>query len=154
MMRQIERERPPNRLVCLGAFEILPHSRSYTALPYTWTQELGEVDVVVPVPKGTRGKDLSVVIQKKKLSVGLKGQEKILDGELCKNVKVDDSTWTLRKLRNSVFTIHADTDVVLQRITNSSLYTWKKSITRNGGRTFSPTIPRSIRRRSNRQIAN
>ncbi|KAJ7706236.1 putative nudC protein [Mycena rosella] len=65
------------------------------ALPYTWTQELGEVDVVVPVPKGTRGKDLVVVVQKKKLSVGLKGQDKILDGELCKEIKVEDSTWTL-----------------------------------------------------------
>lgn len=54
------------------------------------------MDIVVPVPKGTRGKDLSVVIQKKKFSVGLKGQDKILDGELCKEIKVDDSTWTLR----------------------------------------------------------
>jgi CS domain len=65
-------------------------------LPYTWRQELGEVDVVVPVPKGTRAKDLQVVLQKKKLSVGLKGQDKILDGELCKEIKVGDSTWTLR----------------------------------------------------------
>ncbi|KAJ7038255.1 nuclear movement protein nudC [Mycena alexandri] len=65
------------------------------ALPYQWTQELGELDVVVPVPKGTRGKDLVVVIQKKKLSVGLKGQDKILEGELCKEIKVEDSTWTL-----------------------------------------------------------
>ncbi|KAJ6621689.1 nuclear movement protein nudC [Mycena sp. CBHHK59/15] len=65
------------------------------ALPYTWSQELGELDVVVPVPKGTRGKDLIVVIQKKKMSLGLKGQDKILDGELCKEIKVEDSTWTL-----------------------------------------------------------
>ncbi|KAH7925217.1 nuclear movement protein nudC [Leucogyrophana mollusca] len=66
------------------------------ALPYTWRQELGEVDIVVPVPKGTRGRDLAVVIQKKKLSVGLKGQaDKILEGELCKEIKVDDSTWNL-----------------------------------------------------------
>ncbi|KAH7883533.1 nuclear movement protein nudC [Phlebopus sp. FC_14] len=65
------------------------------ALPYTWRQELGEVDVVVPVPKGTRAKDLAVLIQKKKLSVGLKGKDKIVEGELCKEIKVDDSTWTL-----------------------------------------------------------
>ncbi|KAH9937011.1 nuclear movement protein nudC [Fomitopsis serialis] len=65
------------------------------ALPYKWRQELGEVDVVVPVPKGTRGKELNVVIQKKKLSVGLKGKEPIVAGELCKEIKVDDSTWTL-----------------------------------------------------------
>ncbi|GBE78007.1 nuclear movement protein nudC [Sparassis latifolia] len=62
-------------------------------LPYTWKQELGEVDIVVPVPKGTRGRDLSVVIQKKKLSVGLKGKDKIMEGELCKDIKVEESTW-------------------------------------------------------------
>lgn len=57
---------------------------------------LGEVDVHVPVPKGTRGRDLAVVIQKKKLSLGLKGaKDKILEGELCKEIKVEDSTWTL-----------------------------------------------------------
>ena len=70
---------------------------TFTALPYSWTQELGEVDVTVPVPKGTRGKQLNVVIQKKKLVVGLKGEEPILSGELCKEIKVEDSTWTLRK---------------------------------------------------------
>ncbi|KJA29424.1 hypothetical protein HYPSUDRAFT_32877 [Hypholoma sublateritium FD-334 SS-4] len=66
------------------------------ALPYTWTQELGEVDVIIPVPQGTRGKDLTVVIGKKKLSVGLKNTEPIISGELCKEVKVEDSTWTIQ----------------------------------------------------------
>lgn len=60
-----------------------------------WTQQLGDVDITVQVPKGTRARDLSVVIQKKKLSVGLKGKEPILAGELCKEIKLDDSTWTL-----------------------------------------------------------
>lgn len=68
-----------------------------TALPYSWTQELGELDVTVPVPQGTRGKDLAIVIDKKKLSVGLKGREPIMSGELCKEIKVEDSTWTVRK---------------------------------------------------------
>ena len=36
------------------------------------------------------------MIAKKKLSVGLKGKDKILDGELCQEVKLDDSTWTIR----------------------------------------------------------
>ncbi|EPT03855.1 hypothetical protein FOMPIDRAFT_1022049 [Fomitopsis schrenkii] len=65
------------------------------ALPYKWKQELGEVDIVVPVPKGTRGRDLNVVIQKKKLSVGLKGKEPIMTGELCREIKVEESTWTI-----------------------------------------------------------
>lgn len=49
----------------------------------------------MPVPKGTRARDLNVVIQKKKLSVGLKGKEPIMAGELCKEIKMEDSTWTL-----------------------------------------------------------
>ncbi|KAJ7596980.1 HSP20-like chaperone [Mycena floridula] len=75
-------------------------------LPYSWTQELGELDIVVPVPKGTRAKDLNVVLQKKKLSLGLKGQDKILDGELCKEIKVDDSTWTIQD--NEAVHIHLE----------------------------------------------
>ncbi|KAF8078678.1 nuclear movement protein nudC [Lyophyllum atratum] len=65
------------------------------ALPYKWTQELAELDINISVPKGTRAKDLVVTIGKKKLSVGLKGQEKILDGELCQEIKIEESTWTL-----------------------------------------------------------
>ncbi|TFK57064.1 CS-domain-containing protein [Heliocybe sulcata] len=70
-------------------------TKEQAALPYTWKQELGDVDVVVPVPKGTRGRDLNVTIAKKKLAVGLKGKDRIMDGELCKEIKVEDSTWTL-----------------------------------------------------------
>lgn len=65
------------------------------ALPYSWRQELVDVDLIVPIPKGTRAKGLDVVIAKKKLKVGLKGQEPILEGELSKEIKVDDSTWTI-----------------------------------------------------------
>ncbi|PVF94480.1 putative nudC protein [Serendipita vermifera] len=64
-------------------------------LPYSWTQQLGDVDVVVPVPAGTRGRDLAVTITKKKLSVGLKGKEPIMAGDLCQDIKVEESTWTL-----------------------------------------------------------
>jgi hypothetical protein len=66
------------------------------ALPYTWSQELGDVDITVPVPKGTRSRDLSIIIEKKRLSVGLKGREPIMAGELAKEIKVEDSTWTLQ----------------------------------------------------------
>ncbi|TFK77151.1 nuclear movement protein nudC [Pluteus cervinus] len=64
-------------------------------LPYKWVQELGEVDITVPVPKGTRARDLAIVIQKKKLSVGFKGKDKIMEGELCKEIKIDESTWSV-----------------------------------------------------------
>lgn len=75
----------------------------FKALPYTWKQQLADVDIEVPVPKGTRGKQLNVVIQKKKLSVGLKGEEPIMSGELCKEIKVEDSTWTIGECPNYVY---------------------------------------------------
>ncbi|KIY46144.1 nuclear movement protein nudC [Fistulina hepatica ATCC 64428] len=75
-------------------------------LPYKWTQELGEVDLTVPVPKGTRAKNLNVVIQRKKLTVGLKSRPLILDGELCQLIKVDDSTWTIED--NEIVLIHLE----------------------------------------------
>jgi len=65
------------------------------ALPYQWRQTIGDVDVMVPVPKGTRGRDLIVEIKKLRLKVCLKGQEPIIDGDLPKAVQVDECTWTL-----------------------------------------------------------
>ncbi|KAI1300400.1 hypothetical protein EDD11_006206 [Mortierella claussenii] len=65
------------------------------ALPYKWRQSLVDVDVSVQVPKGTRSKDLIVDLKKKSLKVGLRGQAPIIEGTLFKEIKVDDSTWTL-----------------------------------------------------------
>jgi hypothetical protein len=68
---------------------------SYPALPYRWRQTLQELTVTVPVPAGTKSRDLTVEIKKTRLKVGLKGKEPIIDDELCQGIKVDDSTWTL-----------------------------------------------------------
>jgi len=76
------------------------------ALPYSWTQELGEIDITIPVAQGTRGADLAVVLQKKKLRLGLKGHDPILEGELCKEIKVEDSTWTIQD--NKIVLIHLE----------------------------------------------
>ncbi|KAI9024740.1 nuclear movement protein nudC [Hyaloraphidium curvatum] len=65
------------------------------ALPYRWRQTLGDVDIVVPVPKGTKGKEVTVEIKKTKLKVGFKGKEPIMEGELCKPVNVDECTWLI-----------------------------------------------------------
>ncbi|CAE6524283.1 unnamed protein product [Rhizoctonia solani] len=64
-------------------------------LPYRWKQELGDLDITVPLPKGTRARDLVVKILKKKLSAGLKGKEPILEGDLCQEIKMEESTWTV-----------------------------------------------------------
>ena len=39
-------------------------------LSYRWSQDLANVTVNVDLPKGTRSKDLDVVMEKRKLKVG------------------------------------------------------------------------------------
>lgn len=54
-----------------------------------------DVDIEVIVPKGTRARDVAVDIGRKKLSIGLKNQEPVMSGELCREIKIEDSTWTI-----------------------------------------------------------
>ncbi|KAF5312306.1 hypothetical protein D9619_003520 [Psilocybe cf. subviscida] len=92
-------------------------AEAQAGLPYAWTQELGEVDITVPVPQGTRARDLAVVLQKKKLSVGLKGSEPIMSGELCKEIKLEDSTWTVQ-----------DSNTVLVHLEKLNNQTWWENV--------------------------
>ncbi|KAG8092746.1 hypothetical protein GUJ93_ZPchr0012g20879 [Zizania palustris] len=62
---------------------------------YSWTQQLPEVNVTVPVPQGTKSRFVICDIKKDHLKVGLKGQPPIIDGELYKPVKVDDCFWSI-----------------------------------------------------------
>lgn len=64
---------------------------------YTWTQTLEELCITVPLPNGTRGRDLVVNMAKKHLKVGLKSAspELIIDGPLVKTIICDDSFWTV-----------------------------------------------------------
>jgi CS domain len=58
-------------------------------------QTLEDVSVIVPVPPGTRARDLTVEIRRNRLKVGLKGKEPIISGDLSKDIKEEDSTWTV-----------------------------------------------------------
>ena len=60
----------------------LKEAAEQAALPYAWRQTIADVDISVPVPVGTRGRDLNVVISSKKIKVGFKGQEPIM--EVCR----------------------------------------------------------------------
>ncbi|BFZ59015.1 hypothetical protein YB2330_000015 [Saitoella coloradoensis] len=75
-------------------------------LPYQWRQTLADVDVDIPIPKGTRGKFVNVVIEKQRIIVGLKGQEPILEGSLPHEIKLDESTWTIED--QSLLTLHLE----------------------------------------------
>ncbi|KAF3432828.1 hypothetical protein FNV43_RR23930 [Rhamnella rubrinervis] len=62
---------------------------------YSWTQTLQEVTVVIPVPAGTKSRFIECEIKKNRLKVGLKGQPPIIEGELFRSIKPDDSYWSL-----------------------------------------------------------
>jgi CS domain len=51
------------------------------ALPYKWTQTIGEVDVSIPVPGNLKGRDLIVEIKKTRIKAQVKGQEPLI--EVC-----------------------------------------------------------------------
>jgi hypothetical protein len=48
------------------------------ALPYKWAQTIGDLDITLEVPGNLKGRDLNVDIKKRKLVVGIKGQEPII----------------------------------------------------------------------------
>lgn len=73
----------------------LKEKQEQDALPYRWRQTLNDVTISIPVPPGTKAKQLIVEIKKTSIKAGLKGEDPILSGTLPKEIKVDDCTWTL-----------------------------------------------------------
>ncbi|KAH8379743.1 hypothetical protein KR009_006903 [Drosophila setifemur] len=74
---------------------------------YIWTQTLQEVELKIPfnVTFALRARDLVVNIGKKTLKVGLKGQEPIIDGELCGEVKQEECLWVLQDSKTVLITM-------------------------------------------------
>jgi len=60
---------------------------------YSWIQTLPELEVRIRVPKGTRAKDITCDLKRKKLKIGIKGKPPIIDEELHREIKPDDSSW-------------------------------------------------------------
>mmetsp|Transcript_11633 Transcript_11633/g.26901 ORF Transcript_11633/g.26901 Transcript_11633/m.26901 type:complete len:379 (-) Transcript_11633:189-1325(-) len=60
-----------------------------------WTQTAEDVEVVIKVPEGTKGRDLAVTIKVRALSAKLKSGETLVDLKLAEDVHPDDSTWTV-----------------------------------------------------------
>lgn len=46
-----------------------------------------------------------VEIQKKHLKVGIKGATPVIDGELCAEVKIDESVWMLQDNKTLMLTL-------------------------------------------------
>ena len=80
------------------------------ALPYKWTQTIGDLDISITVPGNLKGRDLTIDIKKDSISAGIKGQPPILQGTLPHTIRPDDSTWTLSTTSTSekLVEIHLD----------------------------------------------
>jgi hypothetical protein len=76
---------------------IKPNSGNGATTEYgSWTQTLQEVNLAVTLPEGTKSKMLEVVLKKKQFKIKLKGSDKaIVEGEFYKEIKMDDSFWTI-----------------------------------------------------------
>jgi len=62
---------------------------------YRWVQSLQDLQVMVPVPKGTKAKQLVIDIKKTKLLCKIGGQTPILEGDLFADVKTEDCFWSV-----------------------------------------------------------
>lgn len=62
----------------------------------SWWQTMGEVFVDIKVPKGTRSKQVSIIITPKHIKCVVQG-ETLFEGNLCKTVVADECTWTIEE---------------------------------------------------------
>jgi len=79
--------------------KISPNAGNGCDLPnYSWTQTLEEIELRVPIRLGfkLKSRDLIVDFKKKHLQVGVKGHPLIIDGDLCNEIKVEDSFWVIQ----------------------------------------------------------
>jgi len=91
--------------------KLMPNVGNGADLPtYSWTQNLNELNIVIPVPQDTTTKMVDVVITHTTIKIGLKGKQPVLQGKLFAEVRSDECQWTLetQKERGRVLCVRLD----------------------------------------------
>jgi len=82
--------------------KLKPNSRNGADLEnYNWGQTLEEIELRVPLKGSYKARDLVIDISKKHLKVGIKGKDPIINCDLLKEIKQEESTWVLED-KNSI----------------------------------------------------
>ena len=88
---------------------VLPNKeKGQTLEKYSWGQmDIKEITINIPIPKETRGKDMDITWDEKKIHVAIKGKPAIIDGELFGAIDSESLIWTIdenNKGKNCVIT--------------------------------------------------
>jgi len=72
----------------------------FTTDKYSWSQpEIKEINITIPVPSETRGKEIKFEFDAKNISVLHKGQE-LIKGEFFAPIKSDSLVWALEEVKD------------------------------------------------------
>jgi len=72
---------------------------------YSWTQTLQEIEVRIPVPPGTRAKQLDIGIKAGHIKIGFIGKTPLIDDDFEKTVKPAELYWTLEDGKTIVLSL-------------------------------------------------
>jgi hypothetical protein len=88
----------------------------------SWSQTLQDVTYTIPIPAGSKAKDLVVEIKKNHLKVGLKSENPkcIVDDELHKEIQTEDSFWNINDGKElEIYLQKVDTMTWWDKVTNA-----------------------------------
>jgi hypothetical protein len=73
------------------------HAGTESKFTYKWTQTIQELSLAIPIPEGTRAKDLNVDMKFNKIKAAYKSDSSkaLIQGDLGGTIQTDESTWTL-----------------------------------------------------------
>jgi hypothetical protein len=90
-------------------------------IPYTWEQTLEDVTVSLIVAAGTPGKMVNCQIKKDHLTLGVKGETPVIDGQLSELVKPADCSWTIVDVKGG-------REIQVSLVKKEGMHWWKNVI--------------------------